>query len=99
LTGNKDRNGKTGAAVTNGSVKAAKKTESLELIETEVEPLTEKSDKSADMIVTLHNINMSLKEGTLLGVCGAVGSGKSSIIHAILRMVSFTSYGKSYFVW
>ncbi|KAF6040456.1 ABCC5 [Bugula neritina] len=85
--GNKDRNGKTGAGLTNGSVKAAKKTESLELIETEVEPLTEKSDKSSDMIVTLHNINMSLKEGTLLGVCGAVGSGKSSIIHAILRMM------------
>ncbi|KAF6040457.1 ABCC5 [Bugula neritina] len=70
--GNKDRNGKTGVALTNGSVKAAKKTESLELIETEVEPLTEKSDKSSDMIVTLHNINMSLKEGTLLGVCGAM---------------------------
>jgi len=30
---------------------------------------------------------MSLCEGQLVGVCGAVGSGKSSLIQAILGMV------------
>jgi len=38
-------------------------------------------------IVTLHNISLSVKEGALLGICGAVGSGKTSIIQTILRMV------------
>jgi len=38
-------------------------------------------------ITTLHNINISLKEGSLVGVCGAVGSGKTSLIQAILGMV------------
>jgi len=38
-------------------------------------------------IVTLHNIFLSVKEGALLGICGAVGSGKTSIIQTILGMV------------
>uniref|UniRef100_A0A3Q0R8A5 ATP-binding cassette sub-family C member 5 n=1 Tax=Amphilophus citrinellus TaxID=61819 RepID=A0A3Q0R8A5_AMPCI len=33
---------------------------------------------------TLHNINLSVQQGKLLGVCGSVGSGKTSLISAIL---------------
>ncbi|KAG2469763.1 multidrug resistance-associated protein 9 isoform X1 [Polypterus senegalus] len=33
---------------------------------------------------TLRNINLTLKKGTLLGICGNVGGGKSSLISAIL---------------
>uniref|UniRef100_A0A8C4S777 ATP binding cassette subfamily C member 12 n=1 Tax=Erpetoichthys calabaricus TaxID=27687 RepID=A0A8C4S777_ERPCA len=32
----------------------------------------------------LRNINLTLKKGTLLGICGNVGGGKSSLISAIL---------------
>ncbi|KAK6480073.1 multidrug resistance-associated protein 9-like [Huso huso] len=34
--------------------------------------------------VTLRNINITLEKGKLLGVCGNVGSGKSSLISALL---------------
>ncbi|KAL3991213.1 protein LSM14 [Sarotherodon galilaeus] len=33
---------------------------------------------------TLHNINLSIQQGKLLGVCGSVGSGKTSLVSAIL---------------
>jgi len=42
-----------------------------------------------DTIVTLHDITLSLPEGSLLGICGGVGSGKTSIIQAILGMVCY----------
>ncbi|CAL4153227.1 unnamed protein product, partial [Meganyctiphanes norvegica] len=32
----------------------------------------------------LHNINININKGELIGVCGAVGSGKSSLISALL---------------
>ncbi|KAK3787714.1 hypothetical protein RRG08_031943 [Elysia crispata] len=32
----------------------------------------------------LHDISLSVKKGTLVGVCGTVGSGKSSLINVIL---------------
>lgn len=44
-------------------------------------------NKQPEIVETLHNINLDLKEGMLLGVCGAVGSGKTSLIQAILGMV------------
>jgi len=37
--------------------------------------------------LTLHNICLTVKEGSLLGICGSVGSGKTSIIQAMLGMV------------
>jgi len=43
-------------------------------------------------IITLHDINLSLKEGSLVGVCGAVGSGKTSLIQAILGMVCIAKF-------
>jgi len=58
---------------------------------TEQEPLLKGDDEldeaHLNTIITLHNINLSLKEGSLVGVCGAVGSGKTSLIQAILGMV------------
>ncbi|XP_067451775.1 multidrug resistance-associated protein 5 isoform X1 [Thunnus thynnus] len=33
---------------------------------------------------TLHSINLSIQQGQLVGVCGSVGSGKTSLISAIL---------------
>ncbi|KAF6033710.1 mrp-5 [Bugula neritina] len=36
------------------------------------------------IVLTLHDITMSLCQGQLVGVCEAVGSGKSSLLQAIL---------------
>jgi len=48
----------------------------------------EKDDEPhPNIVITLKSINLSLKEGSLVGVCGAVGSGKTSLIQAILGMV------------
>ncbi|CAL4069089.1 unnamed protein product, partial [Meganyctiphanes norvegica] len=43
------------------------------------------NDKLKDMkvIETLFNISISIKHGSLVGVCGSVGSGKSSLISAV----------------
>ncbi|KAF6027052.1 ABCC5 [Bugula neritina] len=37
--------------------------------------------------LTLHNISLSLRKGSLVGVCGTVGSGKSSLMQAILGLM------------
>uniref|UniRef100_A0A3B5AUS3 ATP-binding cassette sub-family C member 5 n=1 Tax=Stegastes partitus TaxID=144197 RepID=A0A3B5AUS3_9TELE len=37
---------------------------------------------------TLHCINLSIQQGKLLGVCGSVGSGKTSLISAILGQMA-----------
>ncbi|XP_045930955.1 multidrug resistance-associated protein 5 isoform X1 [Micropterus dolomieu] len=37
---------------------------------------------------TLHCINLSVQQGTLVGVCGSVGSGKTSLISAILGQMT-----------
>lgn len=41
-------------------------------------------DKDENQTPTLHNINMRVKAGSLVAVVGTVGSGKSSLISAIL---------------
>ncbi|KAK1161959.1 multidrug resistance-associated protein 9-like [Acipenser oxyrinchus oxyrinchus] len=41
--------------------------------------------------VTLRNINITLEKGKLLGVCGNVGSGKSSLISALLGEMNLLS--------
>ncbi|XP_078614100.1 ATP-binding cassette sub-family C member 5-like [Branchiostoma floridae x Branchiostoma japonicum] len=52
---------------------------------TEKAPLTkELSESQEDLMRTLFNIELDLPKGTLLGVCGSVGSGKSSLISGIL---------------
>uniref|UniRef100_H3AXD2 ATP-binding cassette sub-family C member 5 n=1 Tax=Latimeria chalumnae TaxID=7897 RepID=H3AXD2_LATCH len=40
-----------------------------------------------EKLLTLHNINFSLEKGKLLGICGNVGSGKSSLISAVLEQM------------
>eukprot|EP00048_Salpingoeca_helianthica_P002826 m.61122 g.61122 ORF g.61122 m.61122 type:complete len:1476 (-) comp12327_c0_seq4:235-4662(-) len=42
-------------------------------------------------IVVLEGINLTVPRGTLVGVCGAVGSGKSSLISAILSQMKVVS--------
>ncbi|KAM9409966.1 LOW QUALITY PROTEIN: ATP-binding cassette sub-family C member 12 [Pholidichthys leucotaenia] len=44
-------------------------------------------DKSTEAIPTLRNITFTLPKGNLLGVCGNVGSGKSSLISSILEQM------------
>jgi len=51
---------------------------------------------SGDTIITLHGITLCLTKGELLGICGAVGSGKTSIIQAILGMVIFSQFMELY---
>ncbi|PVD18522.1 hypothetical protein C0Q70_21071 [Pomacea canaliculata] len=41
-------------------------------------------NKSGEHEATLRNITFSLEKGRVLGVCGSVGSGKSSLISAVL---------------
>ncbi|KAI8482476.1 Multidrug resistance-associated protein 5, partial [Branchiostoma belcheri] len=52
---------------------------------TEKVPLTKDVAESVeDLVKTLVNIDLELPKGTLTGVCGSVGSGKSSLISGIL---------------
>ncbi|XP_056106276.1 ATP-binding cassette sub-family C member 5 [Rhinichthys klamathensis goyatoka] len=37
---------------------------------------------------TLHRIDLSIRKGSLLGVCGGVGSGKSSLLSALLGQMT-----------
>ncbi|XP_010895088.2 multidrug resistance-associated protein 5 isoform X2 [Esox lucius] len=37
---------------------------------------------------TLHHIDLRVKKGTLLGICGSVGSGKSSLLSALLGQMT-----------
>ncbi|XP_049573002.1 ATP-binding cassette sub-family C member 12 [Syngnathus scovelli] len=46
-----------------------------------------KADKKSNSQPTLRNISFSLPKGKLLGVCGNVGSGKSSLISSILEQM------------
>jgi ATP-binding cassette subfamily C (CFTR/MRP) protein 5 len=39
-------------------------------------------------IETLHGIELEVPRGKLIGVCGSVGSGKSSLLSAIMGDVS-----------
>ncbi|XP_029464337.1 multidrug resistance-associated protein 9 isoform X2 [Rhinatrema bivittatum] len=44
---------------------------------------TKSTEKEKNQII-LHNINLSVRKGQILGICGNVGSGKSSIFSAFL---------------
>ncbi|XP_053721093.1 ATP-binding cassette sub-family C member 12 isoform X1 [Synchiropus splendidus] len=45
------------------------------------------AEESAEPQATLRNISFTLPKGTLLGVCGNVGSGKTSLISSILEQM------------
>ncbi|XP_038609802.1 multidrug resistance-associated protein 9 [Tachyglossus aculeatus] len=51
--------------------------------QTFLQPLESEDTKPSSPLV-LHNINITLKKGKVLGICGNVGSGKSSLISALL---------------
>ena len=52
-------------------------------------PIIDSMEYDGDETITiLHDITISLESGSLLGVCGSVGSGKTSLMQAILSMVS-----------
>ncbi|XP_077984677.1 ATP-binding cassette sub-family C member 5-like [Glandiceps talaboti] len=51
----------------------------------------EENTESANFVKTLYNIDFNLKKGQLVGVCGSVGSGKSSLISAILAQMQLIS--------
>ncbi|XP_061621095.1 ATP-binding cassette sub-family C member 12 isoform X3 [Phyllopteryx taeniolatus] len=46
-----------------------------------------KLDEKNDFLPTLRNVSFSLPKGKLLGVCGNVGSGKTSLISSILEQM------------
>ncbi|XP_077376249.1 ATP-binding cassette sub-family C member 12 isoform X2 [Festucalex cinctus] len=46
-----------------------------------------KADEKSDFLPTLRSISFSLPKGKLLGVCGNVGSGKTSLISSILEQM------------
>jgi ATP-binding cassette subfamily C (CFTR/MRP) protein 1 len=45
----------------------------------------DKIASNADLITVLKNINIEIKKGDLIGIIGEVGSGKSSLLQAILN--------------
>ncbi|XP_050921529.1 multidrug resistance-associated protein 5 isoform X1 [Lates calcarifer] len=51
-------------------------------------PLLSASPAPPRLQSTLHCINLSVRQGKLLGVCGSVGSGKTSLISAILGQMT-----------
>ncbi|KAI5195395.1 putative ABC transporter [Aureobasidium subglaciale] len=53
--------------------------------------LREVSVKYDDGSVALDNISMTIAPGQKIGICGRSGSGKSSLISAILRLVSVST--------
>lgn len=42
-------------------------------------------DNTTWKLPTLHNINVNIKKGSLIGIVGQVGSGKTSFLQALLR--------------
>ena len=45
---------------------------------------TKNSDGKSFEVICLQNISLKLRKGELTGVCGALGSGKTSLLHAII---------------
>ena len=43
-------------------------------------------------VETLFNVNLSIERGKLVGICGSVGAGKSSLLSAVCSDVSLQIY-------
>ncbi|XP_077987353.1 ATP-binding cassette sub-family C member 5-like isoform X2 [Glandiceps talaboti] len=52
---------------------------------------TQGNGENEKFVETLHDIDLNVKKGQLVGVCGSVGSGKSSLISAILAQMQLMS--------
>ncbi|XP_023932206.1 multidrug resistance-associated protein 5 [Lingula anatina] len=48
-------------------------------------------EESEDFVKALFNIHLVLEKGKLMGVCGSVGSGKSSLLSAVLAQMKLVS--------
>ena len=46
---------------------------------------------SVDLNIVLKDINLSVRKGELVGICGPVGSGKTSLIHAVMNELECVS--------
>ncbi|XP_077982033.1 ATP-binding cassette sub-family C member 5-like [Glandiceps talaboti] len=51
----------------------------------------EEDSETSNGVPILFDINLKLKKGQLIGICGSVGSGKSSLISAILAQTQLIS--------
>ncbi|XP_066513033.1 ATP-binding cassette sub-family C member 12-like [Hoplias malabaricus] len=56
-----------------------------------VAEVTQKGKNTPDIKPTLKNITFTLPKGNLLGVCGNVGSGKTSLVSSILEQMQLQS--------
>ena len=66
-------------AVTNGTVKAAPPASTEAKLDAET---------ATELLVTLRDVTLQLQRGRLVGVAGSVGSGKTSMLTAIMGQVS-----------
>lgn len=56
----------------------------------EVDGLIHHSDKPEFSLEPLRDLTLNVEQGRLLGICGSVGSGKSSLLAAITGDVSLS---------
>eukprot|EP00057_Strongylocentrotus_purpuratus_P011079 XP_011665553.1 PREDICTED: multidrug resistance-associated protein 5 isoform X2 [Strongylocentrotus purpuratus] len=59
----------------------------------QVDRLLWDSDVNKSLPCALRNINLTVEKGKLIGICGSIGSGKSSLLSAILKQM-YTINGK-----
>lgn len=87
-----DKNGKKQSpnAKPKGGVKGATSEEKQRMLANETTNMLMTGESSGEH-ATLANISVTLQKGKLLGVCGSVGSGKSSLINAILGRMDLQS--------
>uniref|UniRef100_A0A8C8SY07 ATP-binding cassette sub-family C member 5 n=1 Tax=Pelusios castaneus TaxID=367368 RepID=A0A8C8SY07_9SAUR len=74
---------KNNESILNGK-NARKYQPKLEPVLSHIQTSIREAGKEDSEAIVLYNISFTVKKGTVLGICGNVGSGKSSVISAIL---------------